>query len=195
MSANVLPLVERHFRFLIDEYGFTLAQSTDIPTAAWYRSPRGGVVVRYDLMRDAALDLELEFRATSEIHSLCEILEFSIAGAARRTDVREPEAFAAEVERMSGLLRAHGEEFLRGDAQGFCKRFREALLVKRCRQAASEEFRQGDPRRALRLLTALRPYWSDHDRECHERALDGCRARLHGRKPTFGGAPALRLLR
>jgi len=195
MGANVLPLVEQHFRFLIDEYGFALAQTTDIPTAAWYRSPRGAVVVQYDLMRDAALDVVLEFRASDEAHSICEILEFEVAGAQRRTDVREPGVFSAELERMSRLLREHCDDFLRGDAQAFCTRFREALLVKRCRRIASEEFYQGDPRRAVALLAALRPYWSERDREAHEHALDRCRHTAQERKAALGRGPALRLLR
>lgn len=195
MSANVLPLVEEHFRFLLDEYGFSLAQTTDIPTAAWYRSPRGAVVVQYDLMRDAALDVVLEFRASEETHSICEVLEFEVAGAQRRTGVRDPGAFAAELERMSRLLREHCADFLHGDAQSFCTRFREALLVKRCRQIASEELHQGDPRRAARLLAALRPYWSDHDRETHERALDRSRNAVQERRTALGHGPALRLLR
>ena len=193
IGANVLPLVERQFRFLVDEYGFTLAQTSDIPTGAWYRSPRGAVVVQYDLMRDAALDVSLEVKVTNETHGLSEILEF-VAGAERRVDVRDPDAFAAELERMSGLLVRHCEDFLRGDIPGFSTRYREALLVKRCREVASEEFQQGDPRRALRLLGALRSYWSESDRERHERSLERCRQSADVRKLESGRAP-LRLLR
>jgi hypothetical protein len=195
IGANVLPLVEEHFRFLVDEYGFTLAQTTDIPTGAWYRSPRGAVVVQYDLMRDAALDVGLELKASGDTHSVCEILELSVAGAERRVDVRDPEAFRAELERAKRLLVEHCDDFLRGDAHGFCTRFREALLVKRCRQVAHDEFADGDPRRAVKLLSALRPYWSDRDREYHERALDRCRHAAHERKTDAGRGPALRLLR
>ena len=195
MSANVLPLVEERFRFLVDEYGFSLAQTSDIPTSAWYRSPRGAVAVQYDLMRDAALDVVLEFRASEETHSICELLEFDVAGAQRRTGVREPGAFAAELERMSALLREQCADFLNGDAQSFCTRFREALLVKRCRKIAGEELHQGDPRRAARMLAALRPYWSEHDRETHERALDRASHAVRERKTALGHGPALRLLR
>jgi hypothetical protein len=196
IGANVLPLVEKHFRFLVDDYGFTLAQTTDIPTGAWYRSPRGAVVILYDLMRDAALDVALEFGSSAESHSICELLKFSVAGAQRRIDVRDAGAFVAELERMRGLLIEHCDDFLRGDVQSFCTRYREALLVKHCRQVASEEFRDGDSRRAARLFGILRAYWSEGDREYYERAMEGCR-RAPSERKSGGSArfPALRLLR
>lgn len=195
IGANVLPLVEKHFKFLIDEYGFMLTQTTDIPTGAWYRAARAAVVVQYDLMRDAALDVTLEFRSSGESHTLCELLEFAGVSAQRRVDIRDADAFAAELARMRELLTQHCDDFLRGDVTAFCARFREALLVKRCRRIAGEEFRDGDPRRAVRLYDALRSYWSENDRESYDRALERCRPAASERKSGSGRVPALRLLR
>lgn len=172
MSANVLPVVEEHFRFLVDDFGFTLAQTSDIPTGAWYRSPRGSVIIRYDLLRDASVDITLEEKVSGDSYLLTEILEFAVPGAERRTDVRDGEAFAAELERMRGLLTRHCDDFLRGDVSAYRTRFREALLVKHCRSIASDEFERGDPRRAARLFGVLRGYWSESDREHHARALE-----------------------
>jgi hypothetical protein len=172
IGANVLPIIENRFRFLVDEYGFTLAQTSDIPTGAWYRTPRGAVIVQYDLLRDAALDVIVEEKISGESHLLTEILEFALPGAERRTDVRDPEAFAAEVERMRSLLVRNCEDFLLGDVYAFRTRFREALLVKHCRRIASDEFDRGDARRSARLYSALRGYWSDKDREGHRRSLE-----------------------
>ena len=184
MTANVLPVVEEHFRFLVDDFGFTLAQTSDIPTGACYRSPRGSVIIRYDLLRDAAVDITLEEKVSGDSYLLTEILEFAVPGAERRTDVRDGEAFAAELVRMRGLLTRHCDDFLRGDVSAYRTRFREALLVKHCRSIASDEFERGDPRRAARLFGVLRGYWSeseqvrsggvtqDSDREHHARALE-----------------------
>ena len=170
IGANVLPLVENHFGFLVQEHGFTLARTSDIPTSAWYSGPRAAVTVNYDLMRDAALDVTLEEKSTGESHLLTDVLALTVPGAQRRVDVREPEAFLAEAARMRGLLTEHCDEFLRGDIAAFRTRHREALLVKHCRHVAMEEFQRGDLRRAARLLAALRGYWTANDRECYERA-------------------------
>jgi len=179
VSANVLPVIESRFRFLVDEFGFTLAQTSDIPTGAWYRSPRGAVIVRYDLLRDAAVDITLEEKVSGDAYLLTEILEFAVPGAERRTDVRDSEAFEAELDRMRALLIRHCDDFLRGDVSAYRTRFREALLVKHCRSIASDEFERGDPRRAARLFSALRSYWSESDREHHARAIERVQQVVH----------------
>jgi hypothetical protein len=170
IGANVLPLVENHFGFLVQEHGFTLARTSDIPTGAWYNAPGGAVAVKYDLMRDAALDVTLEEKVTGESHLLTDVLALTVPGADRRVDVRAPEAFLAEAKRMRALLAEHCGEFLRGDMPAFRARHREALLVKHCRRVAMEEFQRGDLRRAARLLSAMRAYWTEGDREIFERA-------------------------
>jgi len=170
IGANVLPLVEAQFGFLVHEHGFTLARTSDIPTGAWYNAPRGAVAVNYDLMRDAALDVTLEEKATGESHLLTDVLALTVPGVRRRVDVREPDAFLAEAARMRGLLAEHCEDFLRGDVAAFRARHREALIVKHCRRVAMEEFHRGDLRRAAQLLSALRDYWTESDREFYQRA-------------------------
>ncbi len=172
MGANVLPLIEERFRFLIDDYGFCLGQTSEVPTGAWYRAPRGSVIVQYDLLRDAALDVTLAEKLSGESHLITEILQFKVVGAGRRIDVRDDVTFAAELERMRRLLCEHCDDFLRGDIAAFRARFREPLLVKNCRLIAIDESERGDARRAARLFAALRGYWSDNDRENHQRALE-----------------------
>jgi hypothetical protein len=88
-SANVLPLLEERFAFLSDRYGFVLAQTTDIPSCAWYRADDRAVVVRYDYMGDAAVDVDLEIAPTGERHPLADVVAFTQPVAARLQGVRE----------------------------------------------------------------------------------------------------------
>ncbi len=171
--ANVLPLFEERFAFLSERYDFVLAQTTEIPSCAWYRAQDRAVVIRYDFTGDAAVDLELEIPATGERHPLADVVAFAQPVAARLQGVRERKLVEAEIERTAGLLLDHCEDFLAGRLDAFRRSHREALLVKDVRAAAQREFYEGDARRALALYEALRPYWNEHDAEYHARLRSG----------------------
>ncbi len=172
-SANVLPLVEKGFAFLIERYGFELAQTTEIPSCAWYRADQRTVIVRYDFIGDAAVDVELEIEPTGERHPLADVVAFAQPVGARLQGVRERKLVAAEIERTALMLAEHCDDFLAGRLDAFRRRYREALLVKGVRGLAQREFYEGDPRRALTLYEALRPYWNEHDAEYHARLRSG----------------------
>jgi hypothetical protein len=162
--ASALATIERDFAFVVERYGFTVAQSTDVPSFVWYRSGDRTIIVSYDSFDDAAVDVHFEVKSTSERHALSDILAFESFDAARRENVRGPEV-AKEVARAAALLGEHCGDFLRGDLEAFRRRYREALLVKTTRAAAMHEFYDGDPKRSRWLFEALRAYWTDLDRE------------------------------
>ncbi|MBC5810051.1 MAG: hypothetical protein GIW95_04230 [Candidatus Eremiobacteraeota bacterium] len=172
VGTGALALVESEFAFLIDEYAFALAQTSDVPVGLWYRSPRGAVVVRYDPLGDAALDVGLE-EPGGAAYSIGDVLSPSVRDAERRLDVRELPAFSAEIDRLKRLLVVHCDDFLRGDLPAFRSRFREALLVRSCRNLANEEILRGDVRRGIKLLESYRSYWTEADKELHACALEG----------------------
>ncbi|HMD03242.1 MAG TPA: hypothetical protein VKG44_09795 [Candidatus Baltobacteraceae bacterium] len=172
LGANVLPLIEEHFGFL-ESRGFGLTQTTEIPSAAWYRAPERAVIVTYDLMRDSTVDVTLELKGRDDSHLLNDILALAAPEAAHREEVRGRLAVAAEMARSARLLAEHCEDFLRGDLAAFRRRFREAILVKRCRELAVREFYNGDLRRAATFFDFLRNYWTEADREHYERAASG----------------------
>lgn len=170
--ANALPLIEARFAYVVDEYGFELVQSTEVPSSAWYRREGRTVVVAYDFMRDAAVDVDFEDAATGMRYRLYDVLAFDRSAGARRAEgVRESSAIAAEIDRCGGLVATYAHEFLSGDLMKFRHRFREAILVQTTRAAAMREFYEGDVRRARALFEAIRSYWSDIDRE-HFAQLD-----------------------
>jgi len=171
--ANVLPLFEQRFAFLSERYDFVLAQTTEIPSCAWYRAGDRAVVIRYDYMGDAAIDVELEISSTGERHPLADVVAFAQPAAARLQGVRERKLVEAEIDRTAAMLSAYCEDFLAGRLDAFRRFHREALLVKGVRAVAQREFYEGDPRRALALYEALRPYWDDHDAEYHTRLRSG----------------------
>jgi hypothetical protein len=173
LGANVLPLIEEHFGFLVESYGFALTQTTEIPSGAWYRAPERAVVVMYDLMRDSTVDVTVEMKGRDDSHLLNDLLALSVPGAARREEVRGRAAVGADLQRMAALLVEHCGDFLRGDVPDFRRRFREAILVKRCRELAVREFYNGDLRRAATFFDFLRDYWTEADREHYERASTG----------------------
>jgi hypothetical protein len=171
----MLGAIERHFSFLIERFGFELAQSTDVPSFAWYRSADRLVIVSYDAADDAAVDVHLEVKSTDERHLLADILAFEPFDGARREGVRGAANVEAEIARAAALVSEHCAEFLGGDLVAFRRRYREALMVKTTRAAAMHEFYDGDPKRAKLLFEALRAYWTDLDREHVARLANGGR--------------------
>jgi hypothetical protein len=171
--ANVLPLLEERFAFLSERFGFVLAQTTEIPSCAWYRCDDRAVIIRYDFMGDAAVDVEIEVTGTAERHPLADVVAFAQPDAARLQGVRERKLVIAEIDRSARILVEHCEDFLAGRLDAFRRRHREALLVKGVRALAQREFYEGDARRALALYEALRPYWNEHDAEYHARLRSG----------------------
>ncbi len=171
-AANILPSIETSFAFLASEYGFELAQSTEIPSMAWFRCDDRVVIVAYDFIRDATIDVDLVDGNADERYRLADVLAFEPALEPLRLDgVRERARVSAELERLGAVLAAYGHEFLAGDLPAFRHRFREALLVRGTRAAAMREFYAGDPARARALFEAMRAYWDDRDRE-HFAQLD-----------------------
>jgi len=173
LRANVLPLIEEHFGFLVDEHGFALTQTTEIPSGAWYRAPERAVIVIYDFMRDSTVDVTVEMKGRDDSHLLNDLVALASPEAARREEVRGREAVEAELQRSAALLVKHCEDFLRGEIPEFKRRCREAILVKRCRELAVREYYNGDLRRAATFFDFLRDYWTDADREHYERASKG----------------------
>jgi len=171
--ANALPAIEAAFEFLVSRYDYCLAQTTDIPSGAWYRAADRCVAVAYDFMRDAALDVRLEERVSGDSFLLSELLGLQAPHLRRRPGVRERAHLLAEIESTVQQLEEQCADFLGGDLAAFYRRHREAILVNRARALAHEEFYRGDPRRAARLFGCLREYWDDVDREHHDRALSG----------------------
>jgi len=171
--ANVLPLIEERFAFLSERYDFVLAQTTEVPSCAWYRADDRAVVIRYDFTGDAAIDIDLEISETGERHSLADVVAFAQPVAARLRGVRERKLVETEIDRTASLLIYHCEDFLAGRLDAFRRLHREALLVKDVRAVAQREFYEGDSRRALALYEALRPYWNEHDGEYHARLRSG----------------------
>ncbi len=169
----MLPLIEEHFGFLVEAHGFSLTQTSEVPSGAWYRAPERAVIVVYDMLRDSTVDVTLEHKGREDSHLLGDILAFSSPDAARREEVRGREAVSAELGRQAKMLVDFCDDFLRGDVAGFRRRFREAILVKRCRELAVREFYNGDLRRAATFFDFLRDYWTEADREHYERASTG----------------------
>jgi hypothetical protein len=161
----MLGAIERHFSFLIERFGFELAQSTDVPSFAWYRSGERLVIVSYDASDDASVDVHFEVKSTDERHLLADILAFESFDGRRREGVRGAANVEAEIARAAALVADHCADFLTGDLIAFRHRYREALMVKTTRAAAMREFYDGDPKRAKLLFEALRSYWTDLDRE------------------------------
>ncbi len=170
--ANALPLIESQFAFLVADFGFALLQSTEIPSGAWFRRDERTVVVAYDFIGEAAVDVELEDASTGTRYRLSDVLAFETCADANRTaGIRERALVAAEIDRCARALLTYARDFLRGDVVAFRHRFREALLVQTTRAAAMREFYEGDVRRARALFEAIRSYWNDVDRE-HFTQLD-----------------------
>lgn len=177
-AANVLPLIESHFAFVIAEFGFELAQSTEIPSIAWFRQADRVVIVAYDFIRDASVNVDLVDESADERYALGDVLAFEGVLAPRAPEgVRERGLVVAEIERLARILANYGREFLQGDLEGFRRRYREALLVRGTRAAALREFYEGDPVRAKALFEAMRAYWDDRDREHVALLASGTRLR------------------
>jgi hypothetical protein len=173
LGANVLPLIEEHFGFLVDAYGFALTQTTEIPSGGWYRAPERAVIVIYDMLRDSTVDVTLEYKGRDDALMLSDVLALHVPEGARRDEIRGRDAVGAELARLAALLREHCDDFLRGNVVEFRQRFREAIFVKRCRELAVREFYNGDLRRAATFFDLLRDYWTDADREHYARASSG----------------------
>ncbi len=164
--ANALGLIESRFAFLVDQYGFALAQSTEIPSSAWFRRDERTIVIAYDFIREAAVDVHFEDASTGTRYRLHDVLAFEKSVAVHRSDgVRERALVAAEIDCCAGLVLGFAQDFLCGDVVAFHYRFREALLVQTTRAAAMREFYEGDVRRARTLFEAIRSYWTDCDRQ------------------------------
>ena len=172
-AASALATIEHHFAYLVERFGFTIAQSTDVPSFVWYRSGERTVCVSYDYFNDAAVEVQFEVKSTGELHRMTDILAFESFDASRRENVRGIANVEAEIVRAAGLVGEHCGDFLRGDLDAFRRRYREALLVKTTRAAAMMEFYDGDPKRAKWLFEALRAYWTDLDREHVSRLAKG----------------------
>jgi hypothetical protein len=172
-AANVLPAIESQFAFLVDEFGFSLAQTIDVPSSAWYRNGDRTVVVSFDFIRDAAVEVAFEIASTEERHTLYDVLAFSPVDAHRLEGVRERPRIVADLARLAALVKRECAEFLTGDVEAFRLRYREALLVKSTRAAALHEFYEGDVNRARALFAAMRAYWNDADREHADRLRAG----------------------
>ena len=171
MSADALPLLMRRFGFLVEEFGFTLTRTRVVPACAWYASAAGTVVVSFDYLRDASVDVSLQETPGGDAYLLSELLAAGRAARPRRTGVRSPDAFAAELDATAETLIAECGDFLRGDAAAFRTRHREAMLVARCRRLALGELRRHAPERAAALLSAMRGYWTAADRDAFERCV------------------------
>ena len=169
MSADALPLLTRHFGFLVEEYGFVLGRTRVVPAGAWYASASGTVAVSFDYLRDAAVDVSLQESPLGEAYLLSELTGTGSGVAPRRTGVREPGSFELELAAAAETLKATCADFLRGDVAAFRARHREAMLVARCRRLALQELRRHAPERAAELLSAMRGYWTAADRETFER--------------------------
>ncbi len=172
-AASALATIEHHFAYLVDRFGFAIAQSTDVPSFVWYRSGERTVRVSYDYFNDAAVEVQFEVKSTEERHLMADILAFEPFDASRRENVRGASNVEAEIYRVAKLLGEHCADFLRGDLETFRRRYREALLVKTTRAAAMMEFYDGDPKRSKWLFEALRAYWTDLDREHVARLAKG----------------------
>lgn len=165
-AANVLPEIEASFGYLVAECGFELTQSTEIPSMAWFARDGRVVVVAYDILRDATVEVDLIDPASGERYPLGEILAFEPhLGSLRLEGLRERSLVRAEIERLAALLAEYGRDFLSGEVDAFRIRYREALLVRGTRAAAMKEFYHGDPARARALFESLRAYWDERDRE------------------------------
>lgn len=164
--ANALPQIEASFAFLVEAYGFELVQSTELPSSAWFRRDARTLVVAYDFMREAAIDVDFEDATTGTRYRLHDLLAFEPSiGTARASEIRDRALVEAELVRCSELIRTYAGDFLCGDLVAFRRRFREALLVLTTRASAMREFYEGDVRRARALFEAIRSYWNDVDRE------------------------------
>lgn len=180
--ANVLPLIEEHFGFLVTAHGFDLSQTTEVPSGAWYRARDRAIVVTYDLLLNSTVDVTLETKGRDESLLLNDVLALAVPAAAVREEVRGTAAVGAAVQGAAKLLADYCGEFLQGDLPAFRRRYREALLVKRCRDLAMREFYNGDVRRAATFFDFLRDYWTEADREHYERAASGEGALAHLRQ-------------
>ncbi len=170
--ANALPLIEARFAFLVETYGFELVQSTEVPSCAWFRREGRTVVIAFDFIREAAVDVDFEDASTGTRYRLGDLLAFEPrVDASRHADLRDRERISAEIDRVATLVATYAREFLSGDLVEFRYRYREALLVLTTRASAMREFYEGDVRRARALFEALRSYWNDVDRE-HFAQLD-----------------------
>lgn len=68
--ANVLPVIEARFAFLVERFGFALAQSTEVPSSAWFRRDERTIVVAYDFMRAATVEVAFEDASTGTRYQL-----------------------------------------------------------------------------------------------------------------------------
>ena len=165
-AANALPFIEASFAFLARDYGFELIQSTEIPSMAWFRRDKHVVIVAYDFIRDATIEVDLLDSVADERYRLADMLAFEPEiGPIRLEGIRERALLVSELERLASILELYGREFLEGDLAAFGRRYREALLVRTTRAHAMREFYSGDPVRARELFASLRSYWDDRDRE------------------------------
>ena len=165
-AANALPFIEATFAFLAHEYGFELVQSTEIPSMAWFRRDQRVVIVAYDFMRDATIEVDLMDGAADDRYRLADVLAFQAEIVPIRLEgIRERAFLVSELERVAGILATYGREFLAGDMAAFARRYREALLVRTTRALAMREFYSGDPARSREIFASLRAYWDDRDRE------------------------------
>ena len=164
--ANVLPLVEKRFAFLIADFGYELVQSTEVPSSAWFRREGRTLVVGYDFLREAAVDVDFEDASTGTRYRLFDVLAFERSlDVVRPSGIRDRTLVDAELKRCATLVREFAHDFLAGDLVAFRHRFREGLLVLTTRAAAMREFYEGDARRSRALFEAIRSYWNDIDRE------------------------------
>ncbi len=165
-AANVLPFIEEHFGYLVTEHGFALVQSTEIPSMAWFKRDARVVIVGFDYMRDAAIEIDLVDDATNERYRLADVLAFEPSLLPVRMEgLRERALVVSELARLASVVAHDAATFLAGDLDAFRRRYREALLVRGTRAAAIREFYDGDPGRARALFESLRAYWDDRDRE------------------------------
>jgi hypothetical protein len=168
VSADALPHLLRRFGFLTERYGFALTRTRVVPAGAWFASAAGTVVVSFDYLRDAAVDVTLQESPLGDAYLLSELLGARGTTPARRTGLRAPAAFAAELDLAALALESECADFLRGDAAAFRAKHREAMLVARCRRMALGELRNHAPERAAVLLAAMRGYWTPADRDAFE---------------------------
>ncbi len=173
-AANVLPFIEASFGFLITDHGFELAQSTEIPSKAWFKRDARVVTVGYDFIRDATIDVDLLAGPAEQRYPMFDVLAFEPDLPPLRLEgIRERGLVISELERLANVLAQYGREFLAGDIDAFRRRYREALLVRGTRAAAMHEFYHGDPARSQALFESLRAYWDAHDREHVEQLCAG----------------------
>jgi len=170
-SRTARTAIEERFGFLVDDYGYSLVQSSDLPATVWYRSHGRAVTVTYDLEREPPLDVTLQEGPDAMAFDLRRLLETRGLTSVAPPGPYDAATIGAELDRLKRLVLEECATFLRGDIESFHRAFREASLVEHCRELARDAYFEGNFKLAIELFQMLREYWDDRDREIYELAL------------------------